>query len=223
MSPVYFTFWLNLACLPPPPPTGTTTLIWAPPPELQSSLLSLLPRFSSFPAVPLEWSLKPWCDHINPLLNTFLRLPVAFGVQTQVLTRDYRTCKSWPHPTCFALFCWFLHLYSLYLEPYTYIFSGDQISNTRLLGKILMESVFWSYMRTLPLSDKTDQCRVDGQREKWWLLLSPVLSVPGQIHKAGGREVRTGAWRSHTQLHVLIQLLFLSSLEEKSQTTLKKC
>lgn len=83
----------------------------------------------------------------------------------------------------------------------------------RLFGKILMESIFWPRMRTLPLSDKAEKGKVMAPS-----LLSPVLSVPGRIHKVGGREVRNGSpARSHAEWHVLIQLLFLSSLKETAR------
>ena len=164
MSPSGWTRSIFPSARAPAPAAGTTSS--------QHHLLSLsIPCFHSCrfscSAARLEWSLKPSCDYSNPQLNMFLRLPAAFGVQTQILTRDPRTCKSWPHPTFFALFCWFLHLYGLCLELYTYIFSGDQTSNTRLFGKILMESTFWPHMGPFACQTKLTNAewRAEGESD----------------------------------------------------------
>lgn len=65
----------------------------------------------------------------NPLLNTFLRLPVALGYTNPSLNEILEPAKAGPILPFLPYFVDFFHLYSLYLEPYTYIFSGDQISN----------------------------------------------------------------------------------------------
>ena len=186
MSPSGWTRSIFPSARAPAPAAGTTSS--------QHHLLSLsIPCFHSCrfscSAARLEWSLKPSCDYSNPQLNMLLRLPAAFGVQTQILTRDPRTCKSWPHPTFFALFCWFLHLYGLCLELYTYIFSGDQTSNTRLFGKILMESTFWPHMGPFACQTKLTNAEwraegeSDGSSSSPQFFLSPDRSTKEEEEK----------------------------------------